>query len=95
MKMASVADIKARFSAYLKESEDGLVVITRNGKAIAALVPIDNEEELERLVLAYSKQFQHVLQQARSEIGAGKGIDHESFWSTLDQEDAPPTNHKE
>jgi hypothetical protein len=38
--------------------EDGLVMITHNGKAIATLIPIDDEKELERLVLAYSKQFQ-------------------------------------
>ena len=33
MKIASVADIKARLSAYLKESEQGPVVVTRNGRA--------------------------------------------------------------
>ncbi|NCC36996.1 MAG: type II toxin-antitoxin system Phd/YefM family antitoxin [Chloroflexia bacterium] len=85
MKIASVADIKARLSAYLKASEDGLVVITRNGKAIAALVPIDDDEELERLVLAYSKQFQQLLQQARSDIDAGHGIDHDTFWATIEE----------
>jgi len=30
MKIASVADVKAKFSVYLKSSEEGPVVITRN-----------------------------------------------------------------
>jgi prevent-host-death family protein len=39
MKIASVADLKAHFSAYLKETEGGPVVVTRNGKAVAVLLP--------------------------------------------------------
>jgi prevent-host-death family protein len=32
MKIAPVAEIKAKFSAYLKASEEGPVIVTRNGK---------------------------------------------------------------
>jgi prevent-host-death family protein len=84
MKIASVADVKAKLSAYLKASEEELVVITRNGKAIAVILPVDDDAELERLVLAYSKQFQGVLQNARKEIADGKGIPHEDFWKSVD-----------
>jgi prevent-host-death family protein len=87
MKVASVADVKAKLSAYLKASEEELVVITRNGKAIAVLLPIEDDAELERLVLAYSKQFQGVLQSARKEIADGKGISHEDFWQAIDDEE--------
>lgn len=86
MKIASVADVKAKLSAYLKASEDELVVITRNGKAVAVLLPIDDDEELERLVLAYSKQFQAMVQIARQEIAEGKGIPHDEFWGALNTE---------
>lgn len=88
MKIASVADVKAKLSAYLKASEEELVVITRNGKAIAVLLPVEDDAELERLVLAYSKQFQGVLQTARKELADGKGIDHEDFWKSIDGEEA-------
>jgi prevent-host-death family protein len=40
MKIASVADIKAHLSAYLKASAEGPVVVTRNGKAVAVLVAV-------------------------------------------------------
>ena len=49
MKVASVAQLKARLSAYLKESQEGPVIVTRNGKPVAALVSVEDEAELERL----------------------------------------------
>jgi len=35
MKIVPVAEVKARFSAYLNASIDGLVVVTRHGKPVA------------------------------------------------------------
>ncbi|MGC8781222.1 MAG: type II toxin-antitoxin system Phd/YefM family antitoxin [Anaerolineae bacterium] len=46
MRIASVANVKAQFSAYLKECQRGPVVVTRDGQPIAALVPILDEDEL-------------------------------------------------
>lgn len=91
MKIVSVANVKAKLSAYLKASEDELVVITRNGKAIAVILPIDDDDELERLVVAYSRQFQSIIQTARQEIAAGSGIAHDDFWNDMDP-DAPTGN---
>lgn len=61
MRIASAADVKARFSAYLKECQRGPVVVTRNGQPAAALAPILDEDELEDLVLAYSPRFRAIL----------------------------------
>jgi prevent-host-death family protein len=53
MKVASVADVKAHLSAYLTEcAQEGPVVITRDGEAVAVLVVPVDEDDLERLVLA-------------------------------------------
>lgn len=84
MKIASVAEVKARLSAYLKASEEELVVITRNGKAIGVLLPVEDDDELERLVLAYSKQFRSLLDTARKELAEGKGLSHAEFWNAVD-----------
>ena len=65
MKIASVADIKARLSAYLKESQKGPVIVTRNGRAVAVLLAVTDEDELERLVLAHSPKFQALLEKSR------------------------------
>ncbi|MEZ4662142.1 MAG: type II toxin-antitoxin system Phd/YefM family antitoxin [Caldilineaceae bacterium] len=86
MKIASVADVKAHFSAYMKESESGPVVITRNGKPAAVLVNIFDEDELDGLILAYSPKFRAILQAARAEIQQTGGIPHDEFWSAIDAE---------
>jgi prevent-host-death family protein len=80
MKIASVADVKARLSAYLKETEDGPVVVTRNGKAVAVLVAVTDDDELERLILAHSPKFQALLDKSRRQIEETGGIPHDRFW---------------
>ncbi len=80
MKIASVADVKARSSAFLKASKRGPVVVTRNWKPAAVLLSVDDEDEIERLALAYSPRFQKILSLARQQIREGQGIRHEDFW---------------
>jgi len=84
MKIASVADVKARFSAFLKASKSGPVVVTRNGKPAAVLLSVDDEDEIERLTLAYSPKFQKMLSLARQQIREGRGIRHEDFWREVE-----------
>src|SRR5205823_8515690 len=86
MKIASIAEVKARLSAYLKESQKGPVIITRNGKAAAVLLAVTNEEELERLVLAHSPKFQALLDKSRRQIEETGGIPHDIFWRELEAE---------
>lgn len=84
MKIAPVADVKARFSAYLKESAEGPVIVTRNGRPVAVLLAMEDEDELERLILAYSPKFQSLLQKAKKEIKKSGGIAHKDFWQELE-----------
>jgi prevent-host-death family protein len=80
MKIASVADVKARFSAFLRESKRGPVIVTRNGKPTAVLLSVEDEDEIERLTLAYSPKFQKMLSLAKQQIREGRGIQDEDFW---------------
>src|SRR3954466_8322717 len=91
MKIASVADVKARLSAYLKESEQGPIVVTRNGKAVAVLLGVTDDDELERLVLAHSPKFQALLDKSRRQIEETGGIRHERFWSEVAAENPEDT----
>jgi prevent-host-death family protein len=84
MKIAPVADVKARFSAYLKESEEGPVIVTRNGKPVAVLISMEDEEELERIILAYSPKFQSLLEKSRKQIQDRSGIPHKDFWKEVE-----------
>ena len=80
MRVASVADVKAKFSSYLKTSEEGPVVITKNGKPVAVILSIADEDEIERLLLAYSPKFKGLLEIAERQIREGEGQSHGDFW---------------
>jgi len=86
MKIASVADVKARLSAFLNESQNGPVIVTRNGKAVAVLLAVTDEDELERLVLAHSPKFQALLDKSRRQIEETGGIPHDDFWREVEAE---------
>ena len=87
MKIASVADVKAKFSGFLKASEQGPVIVTKNGKPVALLLSVTDEDEIERLILAYSPKFQNLLEFAEQQIRAGKGIKHDDFWREVEAEE--------
>jgi prevent-host-death family protein len=73
-RIAPLADVKARLSAYIEESQtEGPVVITRNGKAVAVLVSPVDDDDVESLVLARSPRLQRLLKKSRS-IAAGRGL---------------------
>ena len=78
MRIAPLADVKARLSAYLDEcGVEGPIVITRNGKAVAVLVVPYDEDDLERLLLGRSPRFQALLNRSRQSINEGKGLSEE------------------
>jgi prevent-host-death family protein len=86
MKIASIADVKAKFSGYIKDSEQGPVVVTRNGRPVAVLLTVSDEDELERLILAYSPKFQGILAAAEKAIRDGQGVRHDACWQNMDAE---------
>lgn len=90
MKIASVAEVKAKFSGYLKASEEGPVVVTKNGRPVAVLLSVTDEEEIERLMLAYSPKFQSILEVAERQAREGQGMQHEDFWREIEAETRRP-----
>ena len=70
MKIALLAEVKAHFSSYVEECEQGPVVVTKNGRPIA----VGKEEELERLVLAHTPKFMALLKAAEQRIKKGRGL---------------------
>jgi PHD/YefM family antitoxin component YafN of YafNO toxin-antitoxin module len=86
VKVASVTEIGADFGAYLKDSEQGPVVVTRNGKPVAVLLRTGSPEDLERLLMGHSSKLQTILEAARKRFRAGAGIPHETFWKEVEAE---------
>jgi prevent-host-death family protein len=86
MNIVSIADAKARLSAYIRESEEtGPVIITRNGRPAAVLLPVLDEEDLERLLLAYNPKFRQLIEAADNRIQQTGGIPHDEFWESIEE----------
>ena len=85
MKIASVAEIKSQFSAFLKASEDRPVVVTRDGRPVAVIVGVRDEDEIERLLMAYSPHLRAVLDRSRRQFREGEWLDEEKFWSQFER----------
>jgi prevent-host-death family protein len=86
MRIAPLADVKARLSAYLEQCEaEGPIVITRTGKAVALLVAPLNPDDLERLLLSPSRRFRALLNKSRRSIKEGRGLSEEAFWKAVGQ----------
>jgi prevent-host-death family protein len=84
MKIASGAEIKSQFSAFLRSSESGPVVVTRNGRAVAVIVGVQDEEEVERLLMAYSPRLRAIVEASRKQIREGDVLNHEEFWAEVE-----------
>lgn len=65
MRVASIADVKARLSEYVEQCARETVVVTKHGRPRAALVPLLDDDDLERFLLSRNPKFLALL--ARSE----------------------------
>ena len=84
MRIAPLADVKARLSAYLDEcGVEGPLVITRNGKPAAVLLVPYDDDDLEQLMLGRSPRFQALLTRSRRSIKEGKGLSEKAFWEAV------------
>ena len=85
MKIASVAEVKSQFSAFLKASAAGPVVVTRNGRPVAVIVGTQDEDEIERLLMAYSPHLRAILERSRKQFCEGEWLSEEEFWSQFEK----------
>ena len=84
MNIAPLADVKARFSAYIKQLKTSPVIVTKNGKPVAVMMGISDEDDLERVMLAISPKFQALLDKAEKRIQETGGVSHENVWAQIE-----------
>lgn len=84
MKIASVAEVKSQLSAFLKAAESGPVIVTRNGRAVAVILGVQDEDEIERLLMAYSPRLQAIVEASRKQIREGDVLGHDEFWKEVE-----------
>ena len=86
MTIASLADVKARLSAFVdRAGTEGPIVITRNGKAVAVLLAPSDDDDLETLLLSRSPRFRAMLRQSRQSIQEGKGVSEAELWAAVNK----------
>jgi len=74
MKIESLRVVKAKLSKIVKElPSERSVVITKNGRPCAVLLPVTEETELESMLLAQRKDFWQMFDRAHKE-GEKKGF---------------------
>ena len=64
-----------------------MTIILVNGAAIHIYDHLctgaQDNDDLERLMLAHSRRFQSLLAKSRRSIKAGKGVSHDEFWKAV------------
>lgn len=88
MKIAPLAEVKDRLSAYIDAAKESAIVVTRNGKPVALLTSILEDDDLDSLLLTHDRKFVRLLAQARERVRAGKYLTNEQFWRELGRRQA-------
>lgn len=89
MKIAPLAEVKDRLSAYIEAARQSAIVVTRNGKPVALLTSILEGDDLDSLLLAHDRNFVRLLERARDRVRAGQYLARDDFWRELRRRRAP------
>jgi prevent-host-death family protein len=84
----TLSALRAHLSDYLNLAE--LIVVTQQGRVKAVLCPVEDEDDVERLLLANHAEFMNLLDEADRRISKTGGIPHDQFWEQVNQEAQPP-----
>ncbi len=85
MKTASATRMAAQFNDYLEASREQPVLITRNGKAVAVLLAVQDKAEAEQIAAGRSRSLRSIFAEAHEQIQKDGGIPHDRFWREVEQ----------
>jgi prevent-host-death family protein len=85
VKTASAAEIAAQFNDYLEARREQSVLITRNGKPVAVLLPVWDKPQAEELAGRRPRSLRSVFAEAHARLERGEGIPHDEFWRQVGQ----------
>lgn len=74
MKEVPLSEVKDDLSRYLREAEQGPVVITRHGKAAGVLIGFESEDDWFDFRLEHDPRFLARIRKARGSLRAGLGV---------------------
>ena len=73
MKVIDKSDATASLAEYASQIDNGPVIVTSDGRPVAALVPLDNAD-LETVSLSTSGEFLALIERSRARIQSEGGI---------------------
>src|SRR5688572_22708184 len=74
MKAIELADATGTLADYAKARRKGTLVLTRRGKPVAAVVPVEDVEDWEDLVVGSHPDFVALIERSRRLYKPGTGI---------------------
>jgi prevent-host-death family protein len=78
MRVIETIDATAALAEYAAKIGDGPVIVTSQGRPVAALVPIENAD-LETVSLSTNRQFIELIERSRACVRAEGGISSEDM----------------
>lgn len=78
MKVVERADATGTLAEYAGQIASGPVIVTSQGRPVAALVPIENAD-LETVALGTNRQFLDLIERSRTRFRAEGGISSEEM----------------
>jgi prevent-host-death family protein len=73
MKVIEQTDATARLAEYVAEIANGAVIVTSDGRPVAALVPIENAD-VETVSLSTNREFPELIEHSRASVRAKGGV---------------------
>jgi prevent-host-death family protein len=74
MKTVDMADAAASLSDFVREALLEPIVVTQNGKPVAALTAIDAPTDLENLIVSSDPGFRALIERSRALYPPGTGV---------------------
>jgi prevent-host-death family protein len=73
MKVIDKSDATATLAEYASQIQNGPVIVTSDGRPVAALVPLENTD-LESISLSTNPKFLDLIERSRARVKAEGGI---------------------
>lgn len=85
MKLVPLSQVKDHFSAYIDESRESPIVVTRNGHPVAMIIAIEDEDDLDNMLLVHNQRFVQRLEEARERVRVTGGVSLADFRKEIDE----------
>ena len=84
MKVIPINEINKYLDDYMKQSQNEAIIITENGRPVAAINLIVDPGDLDRFMLAHNPKFNQILEDSRQSLKESGGLKSDDFWTLVD-----------